>query len=66
MLDLNALGIEASKSDGRLARRSLRNIESEIQAHRILLSQFTRMIQDNEYAIKVKPHSRFHPNRETF
>jgi len=52
--ELKALEIEAAENDGRLARRSLKDRKSEIQAHSMLLSQFTRMIQDHDAALEVK------------
>lgn len=51
--ELKALEIEAAENDGRLARRSLKDRKSEIQAHSMLLSQFTRMIQDHDAALEV-------------
>lgn len=51
--DLKALGLEAAENDGRLARRPLKNMEYEIKAHHILLSQLSHMIQDHDAAVKV-------------
>ncbi|XP_020267805.1 histone-lysine N-methyltransferase setd3 isoform X4 [Asparagus officinalis] len=51
--ELEALVIEAAENDGRLARLPLRNTESEIHAHSILLSQFTHLIQERDAAVKV-------------
>lgn len=51
--DLKALGVEAAENDGRLARCPLKDMEYEIKAHHILLSQLTRMIQDRDAADKV-------------
>lgn len=51
--ELTALGSEAAANDGRLARQPLKNKESEIQAHCILISRLSHMIQGHECAIKV-------------
>lgn len=51
--ELKALGSEIAVNDGRLARHPLKNRESEIQAHRILISRLNHMIQGHDSAIKV-------------
>ncbi|KAJ6820091.1 uncharacterized protein M6B38_399290 [Iris pallida] len=51
--ELKALGSEAAVNDGRLARHPLKNKESEIQAHGILISRLNNMIQGHDSAIKV-------------
>lgn len=43
----------AALNDGRLGRRPLKNPNREIQAHHILLSRITRVIEDRESSIKV-------------
>ncbi|KAF4386183.1 hypothetical protein F8388_016435, partial [Cannabis sativa] len=50
--ELNDLAIEAKQTDGRLARRPLRNIDKEIEAHQILLAQISHLIEDYESSIK--------------
>ncbi|XP_062092780.1 fructose-bisphosphate aldolase-lysine N-methyltransferase, chloroplastic isoform X2 [Humulus lupulus] len=50
--ELNDLAIEAKQTDGRLARRPLRNIEKEIEAHHILVAQTSRLIKEYEASIK--------------
>ncbi|XP_060959354.1 uncharacterized protein LOC115708140 isoform X2 [Cannabis sativa] len=50
--ELNDLAIEAKQTDGRLARRPLRNIDKEIKAHQILLAQISHLIEDYESSIK--------------
>jgi Zn-finger domain-containing protein len=44
---------EAARNDGRLARRPLENVESEIQAHRMLLTHLKDKIQRYSTAIEV-------------
>ncbi|KAH7547988.1 hypothetical protein ACOSP7_032709 [Xanthoceras sorbifolium] len=44
--ELDDLAMEAAKNDGRLARRPLRNISQEIQAHQILLSLITQLTEE--------------------
>ncbi|XP_020672443.1 uncharacterized protein LOC110092290 isoform X4 [Dendrobium catenatum] len=51
--ELTSLATEASQSDGRLARRPLKNTSNEIQAHCILLSKFEDMIKCRDAVIKV-------------
>ncbi|XP_026661811.2 ribosomal lysine N-methyltransferase 4 isoform X2 [Phoenix dactylifera] len=51
--ELKALTVEAAENDGRLARRTLTDRDREIQAHRMLLSQFIPMIEDHDAALKV-------------
>lgn len=45
--------LEATRNDGRLARRPLENIEKEIQAHRMLLLHLNDKIQTYSTAIEV-------------
>lgn len=52
--ELSDLDVEAAQNDGRLARRPLKNRSREIQAHQILLSWMTELI--NEYNTSIKVH----------
>lgn len=52
--ELDDLAMEAAQTDGRLARRPLRNIDKEIQAHLMLSSLFTQLIDERSEAIQVK------------
>lgn len=52
--ELSDLDVEAAQHDGRLARRPLKNWSREIQAHQILLSWMTELI--NEYNTSIKVH----------
>lgn len=51
--ELKDLATEAAQSDGRLARRPLKDRNKEIEAHRLLLSEITLMIQEYDASIKV-------------
>ncbi|XP_056169408.1 uncharacterized protein LOC115682239 isoform X4 [Syzygium oleosum] len=54
--ELNDMEEEATQNDGRLGRRPLKNINREIQAHQLLLSHITKLIdQYNASAKLVKP-----------
>eukprot|EP00258_Populus_trichocarpa_P046458 XP_024462477.1 ribulose-1,5 bisphosphate carboxylase/oxygenase large subunit N-methyltransferase, chloroplastic isoform X1 [Populus trichocarpa] len=50
--DLIDLAMEAAQNDGRLARRPLKNSSREIQAHEILLSRISQLIE--EYNVSMK------------
>ncbi|PIA56080.1 hypothetical protein AQUCO_00700433v1 [Aquilegia coerulea] len=50
--ELKDLELEAVQTDGRLARRPLKNISREIQSHQLLLSLITHLIQDYDASIK--------------
>ncbi|OVA18230.1 SET domain [Macleaya cordata] len=50
--ELKDLEMEAAKNDGRLARRPLKDMSREIQAHQILLSQIVHLIQEYDASIK--------------
>ncbi|GLT88933.1 hypothetical protein SLE2022_069400 [Rubroshorea leprosula] len=50
--ELCDLAIEASQSDGRLARQPLKDRRREIQAHKMLLSQISQLIEKHDAAIK--------------
>lgn len=52
--ELGDLAKEAAQNDGRLARRPLSDRSKEIQAHQMLLSRITQLIEDYNAAIKVK------------
>lgn len=52
--ELSDLAVEAAQNDGRLARRPLKSWNREIQAHQVLLSWITRLI--NEYNTSIKVH----------
>ncbi|KAL5222535.1 hypothetical protein ABZP36_027248 [Zizania latifolia] len=68
--ELEEMAIEAAESDGRLARRPLKNVEREIHAHRRLLLHLDDMIQGHSTAIEQlevidDPSSRsMHPFRK--
>lgn len=51
--DLSDLAMEAAQNDGRLARRPLKNSSREIQAHDILLSRITQLIEEYNASIEV-------------
>lgn len=51
--ELKDLATEAAQSDGRLARCPLKDRNKEIEAHRLLLSEITLMIQEYDASIKV-------------
>lgn len=50
---MNEFGTEASRGDGRLARYSLKDKNREIEAHHILLSEVSRLIEERNAHIKV-------------
>ncbi|XP_048326619.2 uncharacterized protein LOC107413584 isoform X4 [Ziziphus jujuba] len=50
--ELRDLAVEAEQTDGRLARRSLKNINREIEAHRFLISQISQLIEDYHTSIE--------------
>ena len=52
--ELGDLAKEAAQNDGRLARRPLSDRSKEIQAHQMLLSRITQLIEEYNAAIKVK------------
>lgn len=45
--------MEAAQNDGRLARRPLKNSSREIQAHKILLSRISQLIEEYNVSMKV-------------
>ncbi|XP_028799450.1 ribulose-1,5 bisphosphate carboxylase/oxygenase large subunit N-methyltransferase, chloroplastic isoform X2 [Neltuma alba] len=49
--ELDDLAMEAAQTDGRLARRPLRNISKEIEAHLLLSSLFNKLIAEHSEAI---------------
>lgn len=51
--DLIDLAMEAAQNDGRLARRPLKNSSREIQAHEILLSRISQLIEEYNVSMKV-------------
>ncbi|KAJ6901993.1 hypothetical protein NC651_019703 [Populus alba x Populus x berolinensis] len=51
--DLIDLAMEAAQNDGRLARRPLKNSGREIQAHEILLSRISQLIEEYNVSMKV-------------
>lgn len=51
--DLSDLVLEAVQNDGRLARRPFKSRSKEIQAHEILLSHLTRLIEEYNASVKV-------------
>ncbi|KAF5203284.1 Histone-lysine n-methyltransferase setd3, partial [Thalictrum thalictroides] len=50
--ELRDLELEALQTDGRLARRPLKNMSREIQSHQLLLSRITHLIQDYDASVK--------------
>ncbi|XP_021618623.1 ribosomal lysine N-methyltransferase 4 isoform X3 [Manihot esculenta] len=50
--DLSDLVLEAVQNDGRLARRPFKSRSKEIQAHEILLSHLTRLIEEYNASVK--------------
>lgn len=52
--ELRDLAVEAEQTDGRLARRSLKIKDREIEAHQFLISQITQLIEDYHASIEVK------------
>lgn len=56
--ELNDMEEEATQNDGRLGRRPLKNIIREIQAHQLLLSCITKLIDQYKASVKLmKPTS---------
>lgn len=51
--ELNELSSEAVNGDGRLARIPLKNVNKEVEAHRILLSQFKQLVEEYNASIEV-------------
>lgn len=51
--ELDALMNEAAETDGRLARKPLKNRNRETAAHLMLLSKMSRLIKDHEKHIKL-------------
>ncbi|KAG7033033.1 Ribulose-1,5 bisphosphate carboxylase/oxygenase large subunit N-methyltransferase, chloroplastic [Cucurbita argyrosperma subsp. argyrosperma] len=51
--ELNDLCTEAANGDGRLARIPLKNLNREVEAHQILLSQFKQLVEEYEASIEV-------------
>jgi hypothetical protein len=45
--------MEAAQNDGRLARRPLKNSSREIQAHEILLSRISQLLEEYNVSMKV-------------
>lgn len=62
--ELSDLAVEAAQNDGRLARRPLKSWNREIQAHQVLLSWITQLI--NEYNTSIKSLPTASPLYETF
>ena len=52
-IELNDLSSEAVNGDGRLARIPLKNVYKEVEAHRILLSQFKQLVEEYNASIEV-------------
>ncbi|XP_022133564.1 histone-lysine N-methyltransferase setd3 isoform X2 [Momordica charantia] len=50
--ELNDLITEATNGDGRLARIPLKNVNREVEAHQILLSQFKRLVEEYNESIE--------------
>lgn len=50
--ELEDLATEAAQNDGRLARRPLKDRNRETEAHEMLLSEITRMIQEYDASMK--------------
>ncbi|XP_056169407.1 ribulose-1,5 bisphosphate carboxylase/oxygenase large subunit N-methyltransferase, chloroplastic isoform X2 [Syzygium oleosum] len=50
--ELNDMEEEATQNDGRLGRRPLKNINREIQAHQLLLSHITKLIDQYNASAK--------------
>ncbi|KAG2730084.1 hypothetical protein I3760_01G276600 [Carya illinoinensis] len=63
--ELGDLAKEAAQNDGRLARRPLSDRSKEIQAHQMLLSRITQLIEDYNAAIKSLVPISFPPMCET-
>lgn len=51
--ELNELSSEAVNGDGRLARIPLKNVNKEVEAHRILLSQFKQLVEEYNASIEA-------------
>ncbi|KAL0541010.1 hypothetical protein IC582_021037 [Cucumis melo] len=51
--ELNELSYEAVNGDGRLARIPLKNVNKEVEAHRILLSQFKQLVEEYNASIEA-------------
>ncbi|XP_022990340.1 fructose-bisphosphate aldolase-lysine N-methyltransferase, chloroplastic isoform X1 [Cucurbita maxima] len=51
--ELNDLCTEAANGDGRLARIPLKNLNREVEAHQILLSQFKQHVEEYEASIEA-------------
>ncbi|EYU22030.1 hypothetical protein ABFS82_01G038100 [Erythranthe guttata] len=51
--ELNDLVTEAAQNDGRLARFPLKNRDSEIKAHRLLIFEISRLIEEYSNCIKL-------------
>ena len=47
------LAMDAAENDGRLARRPLKNMTREVQAHQFLLSQINQLIEEYSTSIMV-------------
>lgn len=52
-VELYDLGAEAANGDGRLARIPFKNVNREVEAHRILCSQFKQLVEEYEASIEV-------------
>ncbi|XP_052204837.1 ribosomal lysine N-methyltransferase 4 isoform X3 [Diospyros lotus] len=50
--ELSDLAVEAAQSDGRLARHPLKNKSREIEAHRFLLAQISRLMEEHSVSIE--------------
>ncbi|KAJ9175617.1 hypothetical protein P3X46_014158 [Hevea brasiliensis] len=55
--DLSDLVIEAAQNDGRLARRPFKSRSREIQAHEIMLSHLTQLIEEYDTSVKSLGHA---------
>lgn len=64
--ELKDLATEAAQSDGRLARRPLKDRNKEIEAHRLLLSEITLMIQEYDASIKSLEYMNSHTTNSRF
>ncbi|XP_038889894.1 fructose-bisphosphate aldolase-lysine N-methyltransferase, chloroplastic isoform X2 [Benincasa hispida] len=51
--ELNELSTEAVNGDGRLARIPLKNVNKEVEAHQILLSQFKQLVEEYNASIEA-------------
>ncbi|XP_022765260.1 ribulose-1,5 bisphosphate carboxylase/oxygenase large subunit N-methyltransferase, chloroplastic isoform X2 [Durio zibethinus] len=64
--ELSDLAMEAAQTDGRLARRPLKDSRREFQAHQMLLSHITHLMQQHDAAIKLLAPVNFPSMCDTF